>query len=218
MTCAAAPAVSEGDARFRHSRRTSGSNKRPLAGGPRLILCGAIHRRKSCTLTALGCQQPVMPNTGVSASRPPQWGRQPGRECACDQRAKARACGCRSAKASASLHPPGHPTPPPFPTSHSQPHHALTMSGRPSFSQLAQKFIQQRAGAAGRTSGGRSSGPSGGQPGGGPSFGQALGGVGGTVLLVGGGLLVNSALFNGKHKNEREWVAGAGRRGWVGGG
>lgn len=110
------------------------------------------------------------------------------------------------------------PKPPKHPTHH------LQMSGRPSFSQLAQKFVQQRAAAAGRAGGGRSSGPSGGQPGGGPSFGQALGGVGGTVLLVGGGLLVNSALFNGKSTGVGVGVAGMGRRaeadqdgmGWVG--
>lgn len=63
---------------------------------------------------------------------------------------------------------------------------------RPSFSQLAQKFVQQRA----RGFPGGSSGGSGGQ--GGPGLGQALGGVGGIVLLAAAGLTVNNALFNGK--------------------
>lgn len=105
---------------------------------------------------------------------------------------------CRSAKATT---PPYRPQLAiPRTASHINQHHLqINMSGRPSFSQLAQKFVQQRASAAGRASGGRSSGPNGGAGGqGGPSFGQALGGVGGTVLLVGGGLLVNSALFNGE--------------------
>lgn len=73
------------------------------------------------------------------------------------------------------------------------------MSGRPSFAQLAQRLIQQRAQAGFR--GGAPGGGSGGGAGG-PNLGQALGGVGGIVLLAAAGLTINSALFNG------EWPVG----------
>lgn len=66
------------------------------------------------------------------------------------------------------------------------------MAARPSFAELAARFVQQRA-KAGFSAGG------GGRPGGnggGPSLGQALGGAGGLVLLAVGGLTMNSALFN----------------------
>ena len=51
------------------------------------------------------------------------------------------------------------------------------MAGRPNFTQLLSKFLQQRA--RGFPGAGASTGGSGGQ--GGPGLGQALGGVGGVV-------------------------------------
>ncbi|KAM0790044.1 Prohibitin-2, subunit of the prohibitin complex (Phb1p-Phb2p) [Microbotryomycetes sp. NB124-2] len=65
---------------------------------------------------------------------------------------------------------------------------------RPTFAELAQRLMQQRArqgfGGGGPATGGA------GRPGGNPRLGQALGGVGGIVLLAAAGLTINSALFN----------------------
>jgi len=65
------------------------------------------------------------------------------------------------------------------------------------------RLIAERARAAGIAYGGGgpggSSGGSGGSSGGGPSggFGRILGGSGAILALVGGGLALNAALFNG---------------------
>ncbi|KAK4051038.1 Prohibitin-2, subunit of the prohibitin complex (Phb1p-Phb2p) [Microbotryomycetes sp. JL201] len=64
---------------------------------------------------------------------------------------------------------------------------------RPTFAELAQRLMQQRARQG--FGGGPSSGGAG-KPGGNPRLGQALGGVGGVVLLAAAGLTINSALFN----------------------
>lgn len=69
---------------------------------------------------------------------------------------------------------------------------------RPSFAQLASRFIQQRA-QAGFGKGPSSSGGGAGGSTGGPNLGQALGGVGGVVLLAAAGMTLNSALFNGEY-------------------
>ncbi|KAK4051684.1 Prohibitin-2, subunit of the prohibitin complex (Phb1p-Phb2p) [Microbotryomycetes sp. JL221] len=66
---------------------------------------------------------------------------------------------------------------------------------RPTFAELAQRLMQQRARQGFGGGGGPASGGSG-RPGGSPRLGQALGGVGGIVLLAAAGLTINSALFN----------------------
>lgn len=59
------------------------------------------------------------------------------------------------------------------------------MAGREAFQRFAQQLTQQTRARAGGAGGG-----------GGPSGGQALGGVG-LLAVIGGGLLINSSLYNG---------------------
>ncbi|SCZ88467.1 BZ3500_MvSof-1268-A1-R1_Chr10-2g02968 [Microbotryum saponariae] len=71
------------------------------------------------------------------------------------------------------------------------------MAARPTFAELAARFVQQRAKAGFSAGGGGGGGGGAGGPGrGGPSIGTALGGAGGILLLAAAGLTVNSALFN----------------------
>lgn len=72
-------------------------------------------------------------------------------------------------------------------------HDHSNMSGRPSFAQLAQKLMQQRAAQAGFGGAGKS----GGAGGKGPNLGQAVGGGAGVILLAVAGLTVNASMFNG---------------------
>lgn len=60
------------------------------------------------------------------------------------------------------------------------------MAGREAFQRFAQQLTQQTRAKAGGGGGG----------GGGPTGGQALGGIG-LFAVIGGGLLLNSSLFNG---------------------
>ncbi|SCV73712.1 BQ2448_6142 [Microbotryum intermedium] len=69
------------------------------------------------------------------------------------------------------------------------------MAARPTFAELAARFVQQRA-KAGFSAGGGGGRGAGGPGRGGPSIGTALGGAGGIILLAAAGLTINSALFN----------------------
>ncbi|KAM0748659.1 hypothetical protein T439DRAFT_327922 [Meredithblackwellia eburnea MCA 4105] len=69
------------------------------------------------------------------------------------------------------------------------------MAARPSFSQLAGRLLQQQRARAG-FGGGGGGGPSAGGGGGQPNLSGALGGGAGIFLLIAGGYMINSALFN----------------------